>query len=263
MFEKIKSILQEEGITQIGMIKIDDCDIINQRILPEWAKSAIMFSIPYRSTTETPKDGFSEYARIYDYHKFASELYRRIISKMETETSFMFKGFCDHSPINEKTAIAKCGLGVIGRNSLFLDNIYGSFVFLGSIITNADTTAEAKDIQHCKNCGLCIDRCPNSAIIQQGISRNDCLSGISQKKTKTEQEIELLKNNNIVWGCDICQNVCPYNATAKISPIPYFKETRINHIDKNFINNLSDEEFQKYAFAYKGRKIVLNNIEFI
>ncbi len=259
----IKEILENEGITRVGMLNIKDCEIINPRILPTWAKSVIMFCIPYRSTTKIPNDGFSEYARTYDYHTFGKELYERTIAQMESSTGYQFKGFCDHSPINEKTAIAKCGLGVIGRNSLFIDDVYGSFVFLGSIITDAECKTIPKDIQSCENCGLCISNCPNSAIIDKGIQRNLCLSAISQKKSKTEEEKEKLKINNIVWGCDICQIICPHNQKTKISPISLFKENRAEHIDKEYLLSLSENKFKKYAFSYKGLKIVLNNIEFI
>ncbi len=262
IFDKIKDILNNEGITRIGMISIEDCEIINHRILPENAKSVIMFAIPYRSEAAVSDDGFSEYARVYDYHKFSSLLYERIIEKMRLITGFNFFGFCDHSPINEKLAISKCGLGVIGRNSLYIDDVYGSFVFLGSIITDIECKKPSIEPRVCENCGICVKNCPNSAILAQGIDRFICLSGISQKKNKTDEEKQLLKQHNIVWGCDICQLVCPHNEKAKISPIAYFKDTRRQHIDKEFINSLSDEEFNKYAFAYKGRKIVLNNIDF-
>lgn len=261
MLEYIKLILAEEGITRVGMLDIKECDIINARLLPEWAKSVIMFCIPYRSEIVPSNDGFSEYARIYDYHKFSSSLYERTISKMENVTGKRFEGFCDHSPINEKLAVAKCGLGVIGRNSLFIDDVFGSFVFLGSIITDAESECIAQEIKLCRNCGLCIAHCPNSAMLDNGIDRTKCLSAISQKKNKTDEEKQLLKKHNIAWGCDICQLVCPYNKKAKISPIPYFKETRISHIVKDFIQTLTDEEFNKYAFSYRGRKVVLENAE--
>lgn len=262
MYNQIKEILNNEGIDRIGIINVKDCEIINLRILPENAKSAIMFCIPYRSTTEIPTDGFSEYARIYDYHKYASELYLRTVNLLSERTGYAFYGFCDHSPINEKLAAAKCGLGIIGRNSLFIDKIYGSFVFLGSILTEYEPDSKVYDIETCMNCGKCVSACPNSAILEHGIDRSKCLSGVSQKKTKTDEEKTLLKEHNIVWGCDICQLVCPYNINAKISPIPYFRNTRADSIDKAFVEQLSDEEFQKYAFSYKGRKIVLDNIEF-
>lgn len=263
MLKYIKEILANEGITRIGMIDIADCDIINERILPDGVKSAIIFLIPYRSEAPIANDGFSEYARIYDYHMFSKELYERILNKLSENSGYKFFGFCDHSPINEKLAAAKCGLGVIGRNSLLIDDIYGSYIFVGSILTDAKSTETAKEIQLCENCGNCIKACPNSAIIEQGIDRFKCLSGISQKKSKTPEEKELLKKHNIVWGCDICQNVCPHNKNAEISPIPYFKKTRIAKIDKDFILSLSEEDFKKYAFSYKGRKLVLDNIDFV
>jgi epoxyqueuosine reductase QueG len=262
MISKIKKILNEEGIEHVGVISIDDCEIINTRLMPDNANSAIMFTIPYRSTKNISNDGFSEYSRVYDYHNFCKKLYERTIAKMKEKTGFDFWGFCDHSPINEKLAIAKCGLGIIGRNSLFIDNEYGSFVFIGSLLTNMKTDFTAKDITTCENCGKCIESCPNSAIIEKGIDRSRCLSGISQKKRKTEEEKALLKSKNVVWGCDICQIVCPHNIKAKLSSINYFRESRIQTIDKNFILQLSDDEFDKFAFAYKGKDLILNNIEF-
>ncbi len=262
MLKSITKILEENNILRIGIIDINECEIINQRILPQWAKSAIIFCIPYRTNKVPSDDGFSEYARIYDYHNFSQNLYQTITNQLADNIKFQFIGFCDHSPINEKLAAAKCGLGFIGRNSLFIDNIYGSFVFLGSIITDFVCNTTTHEIKTCNNCGICINRCPNQAIIERGIDREKCLSAISQKKRKSCEEYELLKKHNIKWGCDICQNVCPHNINAKIEPLPYFKETRIARINKEFIVSLSEDEFKKYAFSYKGRQIVLNNIEF-
>ena len=242
------------------MLDINECIVINNRLMPEDVKSAIMFAIPYRSTTEIASDGFSEYARVYDYHKFASLLFEKTLKKLNDACEYDFYGFCDHSPINEKLAIAKCGLGTIGKNSLYLDNVYGSFVFIGTILTNAPTEERPYEIKSCINCGKCVSSCPNSAITENGIDVSRCLSAISQKKKKNDEEFAILKANNIAWGCDICQLVCPYNIGAKISPLPYFKNSRSDYINDDFINNLSDEEFSKYAFAYKGRKLIIDNI---
>ena len=71
----------------------------------------------------------------------------------------------------------------------------------------------------------------------------------------------MLRKNGIIWGCDICQLVCPYNDTALRSKITYFKDTRRENIDKEFVESLSKEEFNKYAFSYRGKKLVLENIE--
>lgn len=261
MLKSVQEILLKEGISRTGMIDIGECDIINQRLLPNWAKSVIMFTIPYR-TFETPSnDIFSEYSKIYDYHKFSKELYQRILPVITEKTGFQFEGFCDHSPINEKLAAAKCGLGFIGRNSLFFDDIFGSFVFLGSIFTDGICTFDAHEIRTCDDCGLCIKSCPNSAIITNGIDRNKCLSAISQKKRKSNEEKTLLQKNKIAWGCDICQNVCPHNKDSQLSSIPYFYNTRTEKMNKQFILSLNEEEFQKYAFSYRGKKVVLENLE--
>ncbi|MBO4453357.1 MAG: epoxyqueuosine reductase [Clostridia bacterium] len=261
MIEKIKKVFAAEGIYNVGMIPISECSIINQRILPDFAKSAIVFTIPYRSYKGVVSDGFSEYARIYDYHKFAYALYERIIPAICGAAGCRASGFCDHSPINEKIAAAKCGLGVIGRNSLFIDNRHGSFVFIGSVMTDIEYSGEIVEPVLCINCGRCAISCPGNAIGEHGIDPSKCLSAISQKKQKTDEEKAILREHGIAWGCDVCQNVCPYNEKSEISPIPYFSETRIEKIDRAFIDSLTDEEFKKYAFSYKGRKIVEDNIE--
>ncbi len=261
MLEKIKEILKAEGLESAGMLPISECEIINPRLLPDFAKSAVMFTIPYRTFDTPASDGFSEYARMYDYHKFARGLYERIVPAVESATVAKVRGFCDHSPINEKLAAAKCGLGVIGRNSLFIDKRYGSFVFLGSMITDAECEERAKPVEYCVNCGRCAEKCPGKAIGENGIAPAKCLSAISQSKHRTEEERLLLRGNGVIWGCDICQLVCPYNDTAERSKIAYFKETRRERIDKEFIESLSKEEFEKYAFSYRGRKLVLENIE--
>lgn len=263
MFDILKSALQAEGITRISLLSIDECEIINERLLPSNAKTVIMFCVPYRSTRDKATDGISEYARVYDYHRYCSELFKKIIPYVSNKTSYNLYGFCDHSPINEKLAAAKCGLGVIGKNSLFIDDVYGSFVFLGTIITDKSIEQNTVRINNCIGCNKCAASCPTKSITERGIIRETCLSHISQKKRKTEDDRALLKSNNIVWGCDICQLVCPYNDNAKISPIPYFSDTRNVNIDIDFINSLNDEEFNKYAFSYRGRNVIKENIEHI
>ena len=262
MIEIAKKILNDEGIYNIGFLPITECAIINERILPQGVNSAIMFSIPYRTSKNFSNDGFSEYVHVYDYHKYAQELFNRILEPLNKLTGNIFYGFCDHSPINEKMAIAKCGLGTIGRNSLFIDKDYGSFVFIVTILTDAFCNESTHSITLCSNCQKCVLACPNEAITDNGIDRSKCLSAISQKKSKSDEEKLLLKRNNVIWGCDICQKVCPYNENAKISPIQALKDSKINKIDKAFLDSLSDDEFSKFAFSYKGRKLINDNLEF-
>ena len=86
-------------------------------------------------------------------------------------------------------------------------------------------------------------------MLDKGIDRTKCLSAISQKKNKTDEEKQILKLNNIVWGCDICQEVCPYNEAALISPIKRFEDTRVKKIDKAFIDQMNMSESSKQYVA--------------
>ena len=263
VLERTKELLSRQGITSVGMIPIEECDIIKSYLLPDYAKSAIMISVPYRCSKEKRTDGFSEYAGAYDYHEMFRILFSSLLPLLEAETGFSFAGFSDHSPINEKIAAAKCGIGIIGRNSLFIDRTYGSFVFIGTIITDAECFEKVHEVEGCENCMRCVKACPGRAICEKGIDVSKCLSGISQKKKKTDEEKQILKLHHTVWGCDICQNVCPHNINAKLAPHPYFSKSYVKNFTFEFLNSLSDEEFNKYPFAYKGRKIVLENMQFI
>ena len=71
-----------------------------------------------------------------------------------------------------------------------------------------------------------------------------------------------MKNNKSVWGCDICQDVCPHNSNTEYSPIPFFNNNIINHLTSDLINNMTEEEFIKRAFAWRGRKIILENLSY-
>ncbi len=262
MIDIAKKLFQSEKIQRVGIISVNDCDVLNRRLMPQWAKSVIVFCIPYRTTREIGTDGISEYARIKDYHKVVREIYDRILPILIEKSGHQCMGFCDHSPINEKLAALKCGLGILGRNSLFIDKVYGSFVFLGSIVTDAPYNEKVTDIISCENCGKCISVCPAGAIIEKGIDPCLCLSGVSQKKQKTDYERAILKKNGISWGCDICQLACPHNECASLSPLKAFADSRVSNITHDYINNMCDEEFRSFAFSFRGKKTVLDNLRY-
>ena len=112
-----------------------------------------------------------------------------------------FSAFVDNSPIPEVKTAALAGLGVVGENGLLITEEFGSWVFIGEIVTDLFIECEEREIKSCIKCGKCKKVCP---------AKNECLSAVSQKKGELSSEEErLLKENNIVWGCDICQEVCP------------------------------------------------------
>ena len=136
----IRAALAAEGITECGFLPRSHFRILNERLMQRCGdvQSAVMFLIPYRCAT-LPRDGLniSLYARVKDYHTYFSALAGRLTEVLTGRfPGERFYGFCDHSPIDEKAAAAQCGLGILGRNSLLINRTYGSFVFIGSLLTS-------------------------------------------------------------------------------------------------------------------------------
>jgi epoxyqueuosine reductase QueG len=252
--DKIKEIFDLERIEYFCFRPITEAEIINPRLLPQGMKTAIVFLIPYR-TAKAPSEYLAHFATIKDYHGFAKELFERIIPKLNSlYPQNLFCGFADHSPINERKLALKGNLGDVGDNGLLINEKYGSFVFIGEILTDAFFEPFAyTEKKLCTHCGNCISSCPKT------IANGKCISEISQQKRKSETDLYILKQTNTIWGCDICQNVCPLNETAELSPIGYFYKDKIKHpLD---IVKMDNETFLKYPFSYRGRKTIEENIE--
>lgn len=247
----IELILKNENIEYFSITSLENAEIINKRLMPLWAKTAIMFLIPYR-TNYCPQEHLAHFATIRDYHGFSKELFSRVIPLLEEKyPSNSFCGFADHSPINERKLAFDCGLGDIGMNGLLLNEKYGSYVFIGEILTDAVLPSKIYPfVQVCNRCERCINACPRTDL---------CISEISQKKKKTAEDFAILKKLDVVWGCDKCQEVCHVNSNAPLSPIEYFYIGKIKSVEE--ILQMSDERFETYSFSYRGRKIIEENIE--
>jgi epoxyqueuosine reductase QueG len=252
--ENIKEIFDLESIEYFCFRPISEADIINSRLLPEGMKTAIVFLIPYR-TDKAPSEYLAHFATVKDYHGFAKELFERIIPKLNLiYPDNRFFGFADHSPINERKLALKGNLGDIGDNGLLINEKYGSFVFIGEILTDAFFEPFAyTEKKLCTHCNRCISACPKS------IANGKCISEILQQKRKSEADFDILRKTRTIWGCDICQNVCPVNESAELSPVGYFYKDKIMHpLD---IIKMNNETFSKYPFSYRGRKTIEENIE--
>lgn len=261
MLKIIKELLGLFGIEYAGAIPIEKCKIINQSLFERsvsFAKNVIVFLIPYR-TSHPENHPISLYAAAKDYHGFAKMLFEDICSRLEASyPEFRFRGMCDHSPIDETHAAASIGLGIIGDNGRLINKKYGSYVFISEIYTNA--VIEPSEIikpHGCLSCGRCKAACPTGF-------EGECLSAVTQKKGElTEDQSNMLRKHNILWGCDKCQEACPLNEDKSFTEISYFKEDLLFDLDENLLSAMSDNEFKKRAFSWRGRKTIGRNINIL
>ena len=246
-----------------GALAIEDVHIINERLLMKEdfeARSVLLFLVPYYAGETV---NLSRYAAARDYHIILKEITDRLIAGIKEQyPEAHAKGYGDHSPIAERTAALHAGLGILGDNGLIIHEVYGTYVFIGDVITDLPPKVlfakPKQEIRTCEHCGRCRAACPTGILRGESM---DCLSAITQKKgTLSENEIALMRKYNTVWGCDLCQTACPHNKEPKITPIPFFRESLIPHLTKKDLAEMDADAFSERAFAWRGRATVERNV---
>ena len=190
--------------------------------LPKAPESVIVCLFPYRFASDLPRN-LSRYACVPDYHRVVGDTLRQAAEELSVLFSAAFVPFVDNSPIPEVYAAALAGLGCIGDNGLLITPRYGSYVFIGTLVTDAGRPCADAPIQRCPGCGACRRLCPAGALTDTGVDRTRCLSAVSQRRGQlTAEEEAALAANGLLWGCDRCQEVCPQNRTAVCEPFAGF-----------------------------------------
>lgn len=252
-----KSDLLSYGIEYSAAIPFSACKIINERkagflkskLEP---RSAIVFLAPYY--TGDGKRNISKYAVSEDYHLFMRSLFEKLCPELCEKYGGEFIGMADSSPADEVSAAVYAGLGVRGDNGMIINEKYGSYVFIGAVYTDVEFEYQPDLTSYCIHCGRCKAACPAK-------SGRECLSAVTQKKGDlSEGEIEYIKEYGSVWGCDICADVCPYSQKAATTPIPFFYENRTPYLTKELLDNMSDEEFSRRAYSWRGKTVVERNL---
>lgn len=223
---------------------------------PDLPKTIICVLFPY--CFDKLQGNLSQYARVPDYHSSAGAVLENAAKDLKSALpKYNFLSFIDNSPIPEVLAAALSGLGCVGDNGLLINPIYGSWVFIGTIVTNIPFDMPPVSIAKCTQCGACSTACPGGCI---GKSRDTCVSRISQNKGELSQDqIALLQKSGMAWGCDRCQHICPLNANALINPHPCFG-------DKPFNPDLTDEslnDLKGKAYGWRGVGVLKRNISFL
>lgn len=265
MLEFVKRELLALNIDTVGSLPLSECNITRTYKLDSKGftdhcdLSVIILAIPYYTHHETKN--ISSYCIPRDYHAFACALFSTLIPRLEARfEGHRFIGFADDSPIDERDAAAKAGLGIIGDNGMLITEKYSSYVFLAEIITDAPIErAEHYSIKRCKGCGACTSSCPKREL-------GECLSAITQKKGElSSTELDAIRKYGYAFGCDICQEVCPHTLKAIkdgtiYTNIDYFKTDLTPILSADLIEGMSDSEFSSRAYSWRKKDTLLRNI---
>ncbi len=267
MRDKISSILNSLELNIHGFCRLCDTgELLNTRNrsqLPKNAKSVITFLFPYKVPCSGERN-VSLYALGLDYHDII--LKRLNAAKEQLKKEFCeneFSAFCDNSPIRECGAAYHSGLGFLGQNSLIIHPKYGSYCFIGEIVTDLEFDEYSVPLGACLNCGHCIANCIGGALIKKDgkvlFIKENCLSFITQKKgILSPTEEEKIKRGGLVWGCDTCSVYCPMNSEAENSPFEEFYLNLLPEINQKSVKNSVDR-----AYGYKGEQILSRNLGII
>ncbi len=245
-----------------GFEEQDENVRVNVGSLLENASTIISIALPYK--TSEPNKAYpymSKSSMGIDYHKVIKEklnLLADFISKKYGGKSIVL---CDTSPLHDREIAYKCGIGFYGKNNNIINPLYGSFIFLGELVTDIYIERSISMESRCGDCSLCIKACPSKALEKPFfLNAQRCLSYVTQKKEQlTPEEISLAGCR--VYGCDTCQDVCPYNRKAGECGIKEFSEpvydpmNMLYQSNKEFMNT-----FGMTSSGWRGRKVLTRNL---
>ena len=267
-FEKIWRKQIERGFVS-GFEEKDMEKRINPNLALEDAKSVIVCLFPYFSGN-ADEANLSKYAYSLDYHIIIKEKLEAIGRFLESSIpDFHYKSFVDNGPLSDRYMAYKAGLGFFGINSHIITDKYGSYVFIGYIINNYPFEVDKPQDRACIQCFNCVRKCPGQCILGDfTINPLRCKSFISQKKGNlSEEDIAIFKKNQLIWGCDVCQDVCPHNKDVEKTILKEFRENLKHNIDYEELLHISNKEFlRKYrdrSFSWRGKGILLRNHKII
>lgn len=212
--ERLKSQYEQGYIS--GFEEKDIQKRIHPQLTMPTAKTLIAIAMAYPSRTGHSKDGkrrgyFAAASYGKDYHLILREKMNILSAYIATEFGCISHGFSDTGPLVDTAVARRAGLGFIGKNGLLITEEYGSYVYLGYIMSEIEVEVDRPLESGCGSCEKCITSCPTNALFGNGsMDAKKCLAYQTQKKGVIEEPYRT-KMGKMLYGCDICQMVCPYN----------------------------------------------------
>jgi len=262
--ENAKSILYESNPCPFTAANVEERLLGTSLFTP---KSAIVCLFPYYVEHKDPSN-LSRYTWAKDYHLVINEYLKKLIEKLQImNTDAQFSIHCDTSPLADRYMAYLAGLGFYGKNNCFISPKWGSYVVIGTILTTLELEPNTPLTQSCIGCNRCITACLGQCLGHDEFKFDTCKSYLTQKKGElTSEEEHIIAKTPLVFGCDVCQEVCPHNKDIPTTPIPEFQSVE-PYIDIDELDSLTNKEFKaKYghrAFSWRGKKILMRNQEII
>jgi len=293
--EEIINLAKDIGISKIGFTTADDFDYlekslrlavdegrnsgfehknIEERIKPKLslasAKTIISIAVAYphklkqQPQKTTYKRGkFTPNSWGLDYHYVLQDKLDRLAKGIEELTAdFEYKGMVDTGALVDTAVAQRAGIGFIGKNGLVISKEFGSYMFLGELITNLDIEPDQPVDYGCGDCNRCVTACPTSCLIGDGsMNAKRCLSFQTQDKGVMDLEFRK-KIKTVIYGCDICQICCPYNKGLD-NPLATEIDPDLSHPELLPFLELSNgqfkEKFGHVAGSWRGKNILQRN----
>jgi epoxyqueuosine reductase len=222
-----------------------------QRIVPE-AQSVVVVLDNYYTPdpgNEPPGPRIAKYARGEDYHHATSARLGLLADFLRANGAELSRTFADAGPVPERELAQRAGLGWIGKNTMLVRPDTGSFFFIGSVFTDLPLKADDPfDLDRCGSCTRCLDACPTSAFVAPRVlDATRCISylTIEQKGPIPEDLVDKFQGN--AFGCDICNDVCPWNQRfAAPTLVPDFQPgSELTGVDWDLFEGMTESEFEE------------------
>ncbi|MBN1597260.1 MAG: tRNA epoxyqueuosine(34) reductase QueG [Bacteroidales bacterium] len=272
--ERLRKWLDEGLHAGMGYMENHFEERVDPEKLLSGTKSVIIVLMNYFTEEEifSENDNFiiSKYAYGNDYHFVLKEKLNMLFTFIKSNVSSLEgRIFVDSAPVLERSLAALAGLGWIGKNTNLISPKYGSFIFLGEILVNIELDYGTQLPDYCGGCTKCIQACPTGAIVDsRKIDSNKCISylTIENKGDISNEFTGKLKNR--IFGCDICQDVCPWNRKSEINTVDNFQpKPDLVGMTKSDWQKLTKEKFltlfKNSAVKRAGYKGLKRNVDFV